>query len=140
MAEWQIKHVDFKGVTGTVSNNPKFTIDLGLFTQAEADTFDNTVGINNRYIATDDICASDLCFDAAERLIAKLGWEKDCIDILLFESVTGDFYPTPPASGILQSRLGLPATTFPSSWILRWDVAAVSMRLTWLITCCSLAR
>ena len=87
-------------------------MDLGLFTQEEADTFDNTVGIKKRYIATDQICASDLCYDAAERLLAKLGWAKESIDVLLFESVTGDYYPTPPTSGILQARLGLPTTTF----------------------------
>lgn len=112
MAQWQIKNVALRGVTGTVPNNPKSTMDLGLFTQEEADTFDNTVGIKKRYLANDSICASDLCFDAAERLMAGLGWEKDSIDVLLFESVTGDYYPTPPTSGILQARLGLPTSTF----------------------------
>ena len=62
-------------------------------------------------MATDDICASDLCYDAAERLIESLGWEKDSIDVLLFESVCPD-YKTPPTSGIMQARLGLPTTTF----------------------------
>jgi len=111
MAQWQIKNVALRGVTGTVPNNPKTTMDLGLFTQEEADTFDNTVGIKKRYVATDDICASDLCYDAAERLLAGLGWEKDSIDVLLFESVCPD-YRTPPTSGILQARLGLPTSTF----------------------------
>ena len=111
MAQWQIKNVALRGVTGTVPNNPKTTMDLGLFTQEEADTFDNTVGIKKRYVATDDICASDLCYDAAERLIESLGREKDSIDVLLFESVCPD-YKTPPTSGIMQARLGLPTTTF----------------------------
>ena len=111
MAQWQIKNVALRGVTGTVPNNPKTTMDLGLFTQEEADTFDNTVGIKKRYVATDDICASDLCYDAEERLIESLGWEKDSIDVLLFESVCPD-YKTPPTSGIMQARLGLPTTTF----------------------------
>ena len=112
MAQWQIKNVALRGVTGTVPNNPKKTIELGLFTQEEADTFDSTVGIKNRYLASEDICASDLCYDAAERLLSSLGWEKESIDILLFESVTRDYDPTPPTSGILQARLGLPSTTF----------------------------
>lgn len=100
-----------RGVTGTVPNNPVKTADLPIFTKEEADLFDATVGINNRYIAPDNICASDLCFDAAERLILGLGWDKGSIDVLLFASVTGD-YKTPPTSAILQDRLGLPATTF----------------------------
>ena len=100
-----------RGVTGTVPNNPVKSADFPFFTQEEADTFDATVGIKNRYIADENICASDLCFDAAERLIAGLGWGKDSIDVLLFTSVTGD-YKTPPTSAILQDRLGLPTSTF----------------------------
>lgn len=111
MAYWEIKNVAVRGVTGTVPNHAVKTADFDLFTREEADTFDNTVGIKNRYIGTDDICTSDLCFDAAERLIAALGWEKESIDVLVFGSVTGD-YKTPPTSGILQYRLGLPTTTF----------------------------
>lgn len=111
MAYWIIKNVALRGVTGTVPNNPVKTTDFDFFTEKDAETFDNTVGIKNRYIAPNDICASDLCFDAAERLIAELGWEKNSIEILIFESVTGD-YKTPPTSGILQDRLGLPSSTF----------------------------
>ena len=111
MAYWNIKNVALRGVTGTVPNNPVKSSDLPFFTEEEADTFDATVGIKNRYIASEDICASDLCFDAAERLIAGLGWEKETIDVLLFASVTGDF-KTPPTSAILQDRLGLPSSTF----------------------------
>lgn len=111
MAYWQIKNVAFRGVTGTVPNNPVKTADFTFFTEEEANTFDATVGIKNRYIASDDICASDLCSDAAERLIAGLGWEKESIDVLIFASVTGDF-KTPPTSAILQQRLSLPNSTF----------------------------
>lgn len=111
MAHWIIKNVALRGVTGTVPGNAIKTAEFSFFTQEEADTFDATVGIKNRYIASDDVCASDLCMDAAERLIVGLGWSKDSIDVLLFASVTGDF-KTPPTSGILQDRLGLPSSTF----------------------------
>ncbi len=111
MAYWEIKNVALRGVTGTVPNNPVKSIELGIFTEEEADTFDNTVGIKNRYLASEDVCASDLCFDAAQRLIEALEWEKDSIDVLVFGSVTGD-YKTPPTSGILQDKLGLPTSTF----------------------------
>lgn len=111
MAFWNIHNVALRGVTGTVPDNPVKTADFQFFTKEEADIFDNTVGIKNRYIAPENICASDLCYDAAERLIAGLGWGKESIDVLLFTSVTGD-YRTPPTSAILQERLGLPSTTF----------------------------
>ena len=111
MAYWKIKNVAVRGVTGTVPNRPVKSSELPFFTKEEADTFDATVGIKNRYIATEDVCASDLCLDAAERLISGLGWKKESIDVLLFASVTGD-YKTPPTSAILQNRLQLPSSTF----------------------------
>ncbi len=111
MAYWSIKNVSLRGVTATVPDNPVKSNDFNFFSKEDAETFDNTVGIKNRYIAPDDICASDLCFDAAERLIAGLKWEKASIDVLVFASVTGD-YKTPPTSSILQDRLSLPQTTF----------------------------
>lgn len=111
MALWEIKNVAVRGVTGTVPNHAVKTADFDIFSQEEADIFDNTVGIKNRYIGPDDLCTSDLCQDAAERLLAALGWEKESIDVLVFGSVTGD-YKTPPTAGILQHRLGLPTSTF----------------------------
>lgn len=111
MALWEIKHVAIRGVTGTVPNHAVKTADFDIFSQEEADLFDNTVGIKNRYIGPDELCTSDLCFDAAQRLLSTLGWEKESIDVLVFGSVTGD-YKTPPTSGILQHRLGLPSSTF----------------------------
>lgn len=111
MALWEIKNVAVRGVTGTVPDHAVKTADFDIFTPEEAEIFDNTVGIKNRYIGPDDVCTSDLCFDAAERLLSALGWEKDSIDVLVFGSVTGD-YKTPPTAGILQHRLGLPISTF----------------------------
>lgn len=111
MAYWEINNVAVRGVTGTVPNHAVKTAEFDVFTPEEAELFDNTVGIKNRYIGSDDICTSDLCFDAAERLLAALGWERESIDVLVFGSVTGD-YKTPPTSGILQHRLGLPMSTF----------------------------
>ena len=111
MAIWEIKNVAIRGVTGTVPNNPVKSAELDIFTPEDAQLFDDTVGIKNRYLAPDDVCASDLCYDAAERLIAGLGWGKESINVLVFASVTGD-YKTPPTSGILQDRLGLPSSTF----------------------------
>ena len=99
------------GVSACVPENVVMTEDIDLMSQEEAQVFNNTVGIKRRHIAPDDICASDMCQKAAEKLLEDLGWERDSIDVLIFESVTGD-YKTPPTSCILQDRLGLPDTTF----------------------------
>ena len=111
MARWKIKNVGMKGVAMAIPKNVVKTSDFDFFSQEEAEVFDNAVGIKSRHIAPDSMCASDMCQAAAEKLIEELGWERDSIDVLLFESVTGD-YRTPPTSCILQDRLALSENCF----------------------------
>jgi 3-oxoacyl-[acyl-carrier-protein] synthase-3 len=99
------------GVAACVPENVVATSDIDLFSAEEAEVFNNTVGIKRRHLAAEDVCASDMCQKAADALLAELGWERESIDVLIFESVTGD-YKTPPTSCILQDRMGLPETTF----------------------------
>lgn len=111
MARWEIKNVNMAGVAMAVPEHTVKTAEIDLFTQEEADTFDKTVGIKSRHIAPDTMCASDMCQAAAEKLLEELGWEKESIDVLVFESVTGD-YRTPPTACLLQDRLGLSENCF----------------------------
>ncbi len=99
------------GVSACVPENVVATEEIDLMSEEEAQVFNNTVGIKRRHIAPDSVCASDMCEKAANKLLEELGWEKESIDVLIFESVTGD-YKTPPTSCLLQDRLGLPDTTF----------------------------
>ena len=112
MARWTINNVRLAGVSACMPKNIVKTADIPLFTAEEATVFDNTVGIKERRIGPDTLCASDMCQAAAEKLLAEMGWEKDSIDMLVFESVTGDYYPTPPTSCLLQDRLGLSTNCF----------------------------
>lgn len=111
MAKWRINNIKFSGVSLCVPENIVKTEDIPLLTKEEAEAFNKTVGIKERRIADESITAADMCQKAAEKLIEDLGWEKDSIDVLIFESVTPDFR-TPPTSTLLQDRLGLPETTF----------------------------
>lgn len=111
MAKWRIRNVRMAGVSACVPANVVATEDYTFMTPEEAATFNKTVGIKRRHIAPDDVCASDMCQKAAEKLIEELGWEKESIDVLIFESVTGD-YKTPPTACLLQDRMGLPESTF----------------------------
>ena len=111
MAKWRINNVRLAGVSMCVPENVVRTEDISLLTHEEAEVFNNTVGIKERRIAPDSVTASDMCQKAAEKLLEELGWEKDSIDVLIFESVTGD-YRTPPTSTLLQDRMGLPDSTF----------------------------
>ena len=111
MARWGDKNVRVTGVAAAVPRNVVYTTDFDFFTPEEGRVFNNTVGIKQRHIAPEDVCTSDLCFAAAEQLLADLKWERESVDILIFESVTGD-YKTPPTSCLLQDRLGLSEDCF----------------------------
>lgn len=65
------------------------------------------VGIFERRFADAETCSSDLCFAAAEKLIADNNIDKSEIDLLIFISQTPD-YRMPATSCTLQHRLGLP--------------------------------
>lgn len=67
------------------------------------------IGIYERRFADDCTCSSDLCFAAAEKLIADNHIDRSEIDLLIFVSQTPDFR-MPSTSTLLQERLGLPKT------------------------------
>ena len=62
-------------------------------------------GVVQRHVSY-TLCTSDLCYAAAEKLIADLQWDKSEIGALVFVSQTAD-YILPATSCILQDRLGL---------------------------------
>lgn len=111
MAKWRINNVKVAGVSACVPERVVATEEIPIMSAEEADVFNKTVGIKRRHLADDSVCASDMCQKAAEKLLEELGWEKESIDVLIFESVTGD-YRTPPTACLLQDRMGLPDTTF----------------------------
>ena len=67
--------------------------------------FVQTTGVYYRHVSK-TLCTSDLCYEAAEKLIASLGWDKSEIEALVFVSQSAD-YITPSTACILQDRLGL---------------------------------
>lgn len=68
------------------------------------------IGIRERRMASSDTCASDLCFAAAEQMIADNQIDRSEIDLLIFISQTPD-YRMPATAVTLQHRLGLSAST-----------------------------
>ncbi len=64
-------------------------------------------GIDRRYIAAEDECASDLGFQAARKLFDRYEIDPASIDFLLFCTQTPD-YPLPTTACLLQERLQLP--------------------------------
>lgn len=113
MAFQKIKNVKITGITACVPDsivdNTKSKI---IGDVSEIQKFIDTTGIGMRHTVGDSkICTSDLCFQAAERLIQDLEWSKQDIDCLIFVTQTPD-YILPATSCILQDRLGLSTDCF----------------------------
>ena len=94
-------------VPHTVIDNLKYT---EYFPEDQVREVVEKVGIYQRRFADDKTCSSDLCFAAAEKLIADNNIDKSEIDLLIFISQTPD-YRMPATSVLLQDRLGLPNST-----------------------------
>jgi 3-oxoacyl-[acyl-carrier-protein] synthase-3 len=106
MATFSVNSISIKGISCCVPKNMERNIDLDILTQEEIQKFVEATGVEERRIATKEICTSDLCCEAAEKLINDLNWQKEEIEILVFVSQTAD-YILPVSAAILQDRLGL---------------------------------
>ena len=91
------------GVPKRVKNN--LTDEENISKDYTPEEFIKTTGVVERHLS-DTLCTSDLCFAAAEKLIAELQWDKSEIGALVFVSQTAD-YILPATSCILPDRLGL---------------------------------
>ncbi|MFB3387301.1 3-oxoacyl-ACP synthase III family protein [Flavobacterium sp. LAR06] len=105
MAAFSVNDIAIKGISSCVPKNKERNVDLEILTQEEIQKFIDATGVEERRIATKEICTSDLCCEAAEKLITDLNWQKDEIEILVFVSQTAD-YILPVSAAILQNRLG----------------------------------
>lgn len=63
-------------------------------------------GIRSRHIAADDVAASDLAVEAAERAIEGASIAPDEIDLILLATSTPDFPGLPATASIVQDRIG----------------------------------
>ena len=75
------------------------------FPEWSAEKVANKVGITERHIATPDETATDMAYQAAERLFAQ-GVDRASIDFVLLCTQSGDYF-LPSSACILQDRLGL---------------------------------
>lgn len=103
------------GITAMAACVPKNVIDnyhydLDIWPEEEVKKVVDKVGVKERRFADKDTCSSDLCFAAAEKLIADNNINKNEIDLVVFLSQTPD-YRMPATSILLQDRLGLPMST-----------------------------
>jgi len=94
-------------VPHTIIENLKYT---RYFPEDQVKEVVEKIGIYERRFADEKTCSSDLCYAAAEKLIADNNIDRSEIDLLIFISQTAD-YRMPATSVLLQDRLGLPNST-----------------------------
>lgn len=109
MAFLEFKNVRIAGISAGVpkyvASNLHPLADDGISSEYTPEAFVETTGVLERRLS-DNLTTSDLCYNAAEKLIADLGWDKSEIEALVFVSQTAD-YILPATACILQDRLGL---------------------------------
>jgi len=111
MAIIKYKNVGISAMSACVPSKVYSNRDLGyLIPENEIEKTISNIGIEERRIADDDVCASDLAYKAALKLLEDNNIDPESIDVLLFMSQTSD-YRIPATSCILQHRLGLSKDT-----------------------------
>ena len=107
MAYIQFEGVGITAMSAAVPKRVVVNRDYtNVFSREEANEIVDKTGIEQRRFSDENTCSSDLCFAAAEKLLADNGINKDDIDLLVFISQTPD-YRMPATSVTLQHRLGL---------------------------------
>lgn len=106
MALFSVPHVQLKGLSVCVPANTEDNRELELLSESERELFIKTVGIRYRRVAPKGVTASDLCFEAANRLLEELNWNRGEVNVLIFITQTPD-YIIPNTSSLLQEKLSL---------------------------------
>lgn len=105
------RNIVIKGISAAV---PKTVydnaVDNDFFSAKEAESIIKLTGIAKRRIAPSSMCASDLCFEAADNLLTQMAINRNEVNMLILISQMPD-YKCPATSIILQDRLGLPTST-----------------------------
>jgi 3-oxoacyl-[acyl-carrier-protein] synthase-3 len=109
MAFLEFKNVRIAGIAAGVPETvvSNYTLKQGedISVDYTPEAFVEATGVKERR-CSETLTTGDLCFAAAERLIAELGWDKSEIEALVFVSQTADYF-LPATACILQDRLGL---------------------------------
>ena len=130
MAFLQVDNVKISGLSSCVPKQIEENADFQMFDSESYKNFVATTGIERKRIVTNDVCTSDLCLVAAEKLITDLAWNKEEIALLIFVTQTPD-YILPATSPFIQHKLGLSKNCYTldislgcSGWVYGLSVIA----------------
>lgn len=106
-----LQNVRFAGMASCV---PKCIVsnltDCRPQIRSERQRLVRNIGIETRRMAPKWQCFSDLAFEATEKLLESLNWQREEVDAIIVMTQSPD-YPIPATAIILQDRLGLSNST-----------------------------
>ncbi|MCY9822065.1 ketoacyl-ACP synthase III [Aeromonas media] len=106
-----INNISIKGISCVVPSIKINNVDLSqIYGEKETLKLIASIGVETRYVVDEMTTTSDLCFNAAKKLLAALNWDPNDIGAIIFVSQTSD-YQLPATSCILQHKLGLSENT-----------------------------
>lgn len=111
MAFLKISNTKIVGMAAAVPKETEKVETLECFAPGEAEKVIALTGIKERRIAPQGMVCSDYCVIAAEKLIEKLNWDKESIDILIYVSVSRD-YSEPNTATVIQGKMGLQTSCY----------------------------
>lgn len=107
MALAKLNGIKLKGVSTCVPEHVYDTLqDTKNFDPKELKKVVSMVGVKQRRVVDEKICASDLCLKAARGLIEKLEWDTDSIDALIMVTQSPDYF-LPSTSCLIHRDLEL---------------------------------
>lgn len=102
-----IEHVRVCGISCAIPDNRVPTLQhTDRFAAEDLQRLADETGVVSTSRVLKEQLASDLCYEAAEALLKKLGWERESVGALIYVSTSFD-YTEPATSGVIQHRLGL---------------------------------
>jgi 3-oxoacyl-[acyl-carrier-protein] synthase III len=111
MAKITYNAIGISAVAACVPKNISSNYNMDqIMTKDEIEKTVDSIGIKEKRFVDDHVCASDLCFKAAEKLFEDNDIKRESIDMLLFISQTPD-HKIPGTAPILQDKLGLSKDT-----------------------------
>lgn len=106
MSYLTINKVKMVGLAACVPPTIEENLTLPIFTdKSEAEKVIASTGIERKRVVKPGTTASDLSFQAINKLLEKLEWSADSVDALIYVCTSRD-YIAPITSAILQDRLG----------------------------------
>lgn len=110
MAIFSVPNVKIAGISACVPPKSVSNHDYEYITQKDRELLIKTTGIEKRRYAAPLVTTSDLCYQAAQKLLSEMAWQPDEVDLLVFVSQSRDYF-LPATAIVLQNRLGLSKST-----------------------------